>query len=317
LNSFTKKEVLDRHREYCGKHDFVRITMPEKGSTLEFKTHKHSMRVPVAVYADFECMTKPIQSCQPNLEHSYTEQYQKHEPSGFCFYIVYDGKKLEAVLYTKQSEDENVAEIFCKRLWNYIEKVWSSDVQPMVMTDDDEIDFDNRTQCWISQKDFTEKDKKVCDPCHFTGNNSGAAHQKCNALFRKPKFVPVKFHNLSGYDAHLYVKNLNMMGECDTDYIPNTEEKYISFSKSTYDDEKKFKYKIRFIDSFMPASLDKLAGNLEPNQFKNTRETFSDECDFLLRNCVFPYDWFDSFEKLDEKNFHEKRNFIQNWMILK
>ena len=63
LNSFTKKEVLDRHREYCGKHDFVKITMPEKGSTLEFKNHKHSMRVPIAVYADFECMTKPIQSC--------------------------------------------------------------------------------------------------------------------------------------------------------------------------------------------------------------------------------------------------------------
>jgi len=92
LNSFTKKEVLDRHREYCGKHDFVRITMPEKGSTLKFENHKHSMRVPIAVYADFECMTKPIQSCQPNSEHSYTEQYQKHEHSGFCFYIVYDGK---------------------------------------------------------------------------------------------------------------------------------------------------------------------------------------------------------------------------------
>jgi len=92
LNSFTKKEVVDRHREYCGKHDLARITMPEKGSTPEFKNHKHSMRVPIVVYADFEYMTKPIQSCQPNSEHSYTEQYQTHKPSGFCFYIVYDGK---------------------------------------------------------------------------------------------------------------------------------------------------------------------------------------------------------------------------------
>ena len=125
LNSFTKKEVLDRHREYC-----------EKGSTLEFKNHKHSMRVPTAVYADFVCMTKPIQSYQPNSEHSYTEQYQKHEPSGFCFCIVSDGKKLEPVLYTKQCEIENVAEIFCKSLWNYIEKVWSSEVKPMMMTED-------------------------------------------------------------------------------------------------------------------------------------------------------------------------------------
>jgi len=103
FNSFTKKEVLDRHREYCGKHDFVRIMMPKKGSILEFENHKHSMIVLIVAYADFECMTKPIQSCQPNSEHSYTEQYQKHELSGFCFYFVCDGKKLEPVLYTKQS----------------------------------------------------------------------------------------------------------------------------------------------------------------------------------------------------------------------
>ena len=132
----------------------------------------------------------------------------------------------------------------------------------MMMTEDDKIDFDNATLCWICQKDFT-------------GKYRGAAHQKCNELFRKPKFVPVKFHNLSGYDAHLFVKNLNTMGEGDIDCIPNTEEKYTSFSKSIYDDEKKFRYKIRFIDSFrfLPASLDNLAGNLESNQFKNKRET--------------------------------------------
>jgi len=288
--------------------------MSEKGSILEFTNHKHSMKVPIAVYADFECFMTQIQSCHPNSEHSYTEQYQKHEPSGFCYYIVCNGKKLELVLYTKQSEDENVAEIFCKRLWNDIEKVRSSEVKSMIMTEDDKIDFGNATECWICQKDFTEEDKKVRDHCHFTGKYRAAAHQECNALFRKPKFVPVKFHNLFGYDAHLFVKNLNMVGEGDIDCIPNTEDKYISFSKSIYDDEKKFKYKIRFFDSFrfLPAGLDKLVGNLEPNQFEHMRETFGDERDLLLRKGVFPYDWFDSFEKLNETKLPPKRNFIQN-----
>jgi len=85
--------------------------------------------------------------------------------------------------------------------------------------------------------------------------------------------------------------------------------KYISFSKSIYDDEKKFKYKIRFIDSFrfLPASV---AGNLEPNQFKHARETFGDECDLLLRKGVFPYDWFDSFEKLNETKTSTKRGLV-------
>jgi len=97
--------------------------MPEKGLIIEFKNFKHSMHVPIVVYADFECLTKPIESCKPNSEHSYTEQYQKHEPSGFCFNIVCDGNKLKPVLYAKKSADENIGEIFCKHLKNEIDKV--------------------------------------------------------------------------------------------------------------------------------------------------------------------------------------------------
>ena len=96
--------------------------MPEKGSIFEFKNLKHSMHVPIVVYADFECLTKPIESCKPISEHSYTEQQQKHEPSGFCFNVC-DGKKLKLVLYTKKSTNENVGEIFCKHLKNEIDKV--------------------------------------------------------------------------------------------------------------------------------------------------------------------------------------------------
>jgi len=75
--------------------------MPEKGSILEFKNSKHSMHVPIVVYADFECLTKQTESCKPNSEHSYAEQYQKHEPSGFCFNIVCDGKKIKPVFILK------------------------------------------------------------------------------------------------------------------------------------------------------------------------------------------------------------------------
>jgi len=37
LNSFTNKEVLDKQKESCEKHDCVKLRMPEKGSILEFK----------------------------------------------------------------------------------------------------------------------------------------------------------------------------------------------------------------------------------------------------------------------------------------
>ena len=117
----------------------------------------------------------------------------------------------------------------------------------------------------------------MIDHCHYSGKFRGATHNKCYLLFRKPKHVPVIFHNLSGYDSHLFIKNLGKThGQIDC--IPNNEEKYIIFSKSVNDENKKFKCKIRFIDSFkfMSSSLDKLVNNLEPDQFKNLKEQFND-----------------------------------------
>jgi len=209
LNSFTKKDVLDKHKESCEKHDCVKLRMPEKGSIVERKNHKHSIPVPIVVYADFECLTKPIESCKPNSEHSYTEQYQKHEPSGFCFNIVCDGKKQKTVLYTKKSANENIGKIFCKNLKNEIDKVCTSEAKPMIINEEDKVNFETSTNCWICRKDFEEGEVRVRDGCHFTGKYRGAAHQKCNILFSKPHFVPVFFHNFSGYDAHMFVKNLN------------------------------------------------------------------------------------------------------------
>ena len=96
------------------------------------------------------------------------------------------------------------------------------------MTDKEQYDFEKAKICWIRQKEFGEREKKVRDHCHFTGKKSGAAHVKCNLQFKKPKFTPVIFHNLSGYDSHLFVKNLGK-SEGNIKCIPNNEEKYISF----------------------------------------------------------------------------------------
>ena len=89
------------------------------------------------------------------------------------------------------------------------------------------------------------------------------------------------FHNLSGYDSHLFIKNLGFTAG-NIDCIPNNEEKYISFTKNTevdtYTNEKgetKLKYhKIRFIDSFkfMAASLDSLVNNLPEDAFNNLKK---------------------------------------------
>ena len=56
------------------------------------------------------------------------------------------------------------------------------------------------------------------------------AHNKCNLKSRKANFIPVFFHNLFGFDAHLFIKDFADSSGSLT-CIPNIEEKCISFTK--------------------------------------------------------------------------------------
>ena len=171
---------------------------------------------------------------------SYTKRYQKHTPSGFCYYIkCFDESvyKRDPVIYTKQSEDEDAGQTFVEKLEKDVKEIYER-CGEMTLTQKERDAFRDATICWICQeafvKDRKHKDYKnkqpVRDHCYFTGRYRGPAHSICNLQFRKPKFTPIIFHNLSGYDSHLFIKNLRKT-KGDIDCIPNNEEKYISFSK--------------------------------------------------------------------------------------
>ena len=96
LNAFWTHKSLNKHQEYCGKHEAVKINMPEEGTMLKlpeegtmlkFKNYYRGEKVPFVIYADFESCIKSIHTCDLNPESSYTKQYQKHEPIGFYYYI--------------------------------------------------------------------------------------------------------------------------------------------------------------------------------------------------------------------------------------
>ena len=87
LNSYTREDKLEHHQEYCNNHEAVRIVLPEPGTMVGFKNYTRSMRHPFVVYADFKSFIKPIDTCQPDLCKSYTNKYQHHVPSSFCYYI--------------------------------------------------------------------------------------------------------------------------------------------------------------------------------------------------------------------------------------
>ena len=85
------------------------------------------MRVSFIVYADFESFVPQLSTCQPNPDQSYTKQYQKHIPSGFC----YHKNCLDDTLYSQQSvtfvkafNDDDVAQIFIDTLEKNIKDIY-------------------------------------------------------------------------------------------------------------------------------------------------------------------------------------------------
>ena len=323
FNHFTSEVKFKKHINYCKNNEVAVAKMPKEGkeSILKYKnTHKQFL-VPFVAYADFECFTKPMSSCSPNPEDSYNYNYQKHEPSGFCLY--FKGiveTKFEPILYTKRYEEENLAKIFVKKLVMATHKIYNEYYRrpkPIRLTKEDHLNFVEAKICHICQEEITER--KVRDHCHFTGKYRGAAHSRCNLNARKPLLIPVIFHNLQGYDVHLFIKELAALrGEFSC--IPSTEEKYISFSKEFKFDEyicrrsgrmRNLKFEIRFIDSFkfLQTSLANLVSNLQPQDFINSRDIFKENTDLLTRKGVFPYDYVSSIHKLDEKQLPPKEEF--------
>ena len=68
--------------------------------------------------------------------------------------------------------------------------------------------YKKANKCHICYKPFALRDPKVRDHCHYTGLYRGPAHSLCNLRYKIPSYIPVVFHNLSGYDAHLFIREL-------------------------------------------------------------------------------------------------------------
>ena len=72
LNAFWTYKSLNKHQEYCSKHEAVKINMPEEVTMLKFKNYYRREKVPFVIYADFESCIKSIHTCDLNPESSYT-----------------------------------------------------------------------------------------------------------------------------------------------------------------------------------------------------------------------------------------------------
>ena len=131
------------------------------------------------------------------------------------------------------------------------------------------------------------------------------------------------FHNLSGYDTHLFIRELGVHTS-DMEVIAKNKEDYISFSIKVpvekYIDkngeEKDKLIELRFIDSFkfMSSSLDSLTKNLVSSGKKMFGfEDYSDlQYDLLTRKEVYSYEYINSWDRFEETQLPPINAFYSN-----
>ena len=323
FNSFNSPETLEKHKEYCYENESVKTTMPPPGTYSRFKNFLHSEKAPFAVYADFESLIKPMDNCDPDPNKSYTKKYQKHKPISFSYYI---NSSIDGVFkpvlrkYTKtKPEDADAMDVFIKWLEEDVKAIANIEEKEMIFTEEDRKQFNKASDCWICGE-YLGNDR-VRDHCHFTGRYRGPAHNRCNLKYRKPKNISVFFHNLSGYDSHLFIKKLGTPNKNENiDCIPNNEEKYTSFSKTIVTGQytnkkgevKDKTFKIVFKDSlkFMSSSLGALVNNLPKDAFKNLLKYFTPkQAEILKQKGFYPYEYMDSEEKFNDTKLPPREAF--------
>ena len=165
--------------------------------------------------------------------------------------------------------------------------------------------YNSSNKCHICLKPVS--DNKIRDHCHYTGHHRGPAHSMCNLRYNVSSFIPVVFHNLSGYDAHMFIKELTKYSTNDMNVIAKSKQNYISFSSRIpvfeYEDGRAKTIELGFIDSykFMASSPDSLTTNL----VKRGKRLFNLSDDFakyklLTRKGVYPYEYMDSWDRFNE-----------------
>ena len=325
-HGFQSEKLLNSHLiKGCMANEIQHTELPEEGTTMKFEKHFKKLKAPFVIYGDFECLTT-------ETSDGIKGTYQNHKPSGYMLNLVnaYSGE-MKPFLY----RGEDCMDNFCETLNNIRDDVMEQMKNPkdMIMSYLDEIKHLEAKKCFLCNGAFNNKveaKKKVADHCHFTGLYRGAAHMKCNIDFCFKKYhIPVFFHNLKNYDAHLIISNLEKLNtkKESISVIAQNSEKFITFSLN------RLEFKDSF--SFLSSSLEKLvkltkygsaSGTTEALASRNNKlrdnwqehfkysfkgKYIKNEKDLFLltEKGVYPYDYCNDFNKFNDTELPEKKHF--------
>jgi hypothetical protein len=289
----------------CEGTPAVLYSFPEEKQYLEFKNFLKKMMLPFIVVADGENFIQAT-------DDPFGKRKAVHVESCFGFYVISADPGNNFYWQSDDNDKRPRIKQFFDKLYEVVRIYhdYIDNPQPMVITEEQEAEFQEATHCWICEKELGND--RVRDHCHVSGLYRGPAHNDCNLNLRLKNGtqyppLPVFFHNIS-YDGHFIISEASKymgMVPLERGTLPKTAEDYIAIRYTNID----------FRDSYklMPMSLEKLVNNLPEKQLKFTQKEFPGvDIKFLKRKGMFPYSAMTGEEFLQKEDFLPREAFFDD-----
>ena len=305
LTAFSSEDILNQHIDRCQKQQPTNITFSWKDH-LKFEDYHMKVPVPIRVYADFECIIQPTDDREAAVAIAPKVLF-KQIPIPVGFYLISPFGNNFSSYFGVDCVTWFVNEMLT--LEELALEYFETNI-PLEMTPEEEEgvapqeSFQQFTICWLCENPLGED--TVRDHDHLTGKYRGAAHKKCNLNCKKKSssFVPIFFHNFSGYDCHLIFEGLLTSAynlKLPINIITKSIENYVSVQVGC----------LRFLDSyrFLSSSLQKLIASLDTLKYMNSEGLIDD---LFKKKLAYPY------EKFNPNNFQEPLNLTKEdfWSTL-
>ena len=313
FSHFKSQELLNNHYPLCLQNDFCKVKLPERGKDIVmYKNIKNTLRVPLSIHCDFECLTmNPNNNVEEEENNKKKEQktvkYQKHVPYMFGLYVVsdYEDYQPKPIFYT----GKDAHEVFLKELKKLAGPLTTllSTPKPAIKTNKDITHYYKTHVCHIckgaipkrGECDDDDEDEKIFQKLlKGTDEEDDEYIEKYNPLEEQLK---KKWNNRKVWDhchvtgryrgpahrlcnfklkmsTHIPVIFHNLKGY-DSHFIFQAANKYFeNIEPIAINSEKYISFKMnnfRFIDSyaFMSDSLEVLTKNLKDSDVNKFKHT--------------------------------------------
>ena len=175
------------------------IKMPKKGECIKFKIFERKIKSIFIIHENFESILALEDNGKQNPNESYTNKYQKYVACSYVYKLVCVDDKFSNPFKSNLVEDTvyNFISRFIKESKYYSDVMKKHFNKELLMTKENNEDFENSTKCWTCDNNYTDSNAKVRDHCHIIGKYRVSAHRDCDINIKSNHKIPVVFHNLT------------------------------------------------------------------------------------------------------------------------